>query len=72
VTLGGHTLRDTICGTPLLAEDDTLPDGQEVIERDKDFVFVLLALAVHVKLPDRVDRKLVPLQFDLVRIRGKL
>ena len=55
-----------------LAEDDALSDGQEVVERNEDLVFVLLVLAVHVELPDVVDRELVALQLDLVRVRRKL
>jgi len=48
-------LRDVIRRTSLLAEDDVVPDGQQVIERDEDLVSALLGLAIHVELPDRVD-----------------
>jgi len=72
MTLGDHMLRDTICCTSLLSEDDTLPDSQEVIEQDKDLIFVFFALAIHIELPDQVDRQLVPFQFDLVCIQCKL
>jgi hypothetical protein len=72
VTLGTHTLCYTVRCTSLLAEDNALADGKEVIKRDEDVVFVFLALAVHVELPDRVDCQLVPFQLDLVRIRREL
>jgi len=55
VTLCDQTLRDVIRRTSLLAEDDVVPDGQQVIERDEDLVSALLVLAIHVELPDRVD-----------------
>ncbi len=55
VTLGDQMLRDVIRRTSLLAEDDVVPDGQQVIERDEDLVSALLVLAIHVELPDRVD-----------------
>ncbi len=55
VTLGDQMLRDVIRRTSLLAEDDVVPDGQQVIERDEDLVSALLGLAIHVELPDRVD-----------------
>ena len=56
MALGDHTLRDAVSSTPLLAEDVALPDCQEMIERDEDLIFVILALAIHIELPDRVDR----------------
>jgi len=34
VALGDHVLRVAIRYTSLLAEDDALPDGQQVIARD--------------------------------------
>jgi len=72
MTLGDHTLCDTICCTSLLLEDDTLPDSQEVIEQDKDLIFMFFALAIHIELPDRVDQQLILFQFDLVCIQCKL
>ena len=59
MALGDHAPRDPIRCTPLLAEDDALPDCQ-LIDRDEDFVFVLFALAIHIELPDRIGRDLVP------------
>lgn len=55
-----------------LTEDDALPDRQDVVQQDKDVVFLLLRLAVHVELPYRVHRKLIPLQLDLVRVWRKV
>jgi len=39
------------------AEDDALTDSQERIQRDEDVVFVFFIFAVHVELPDAVDRE---------------
>ncbi len=49
-----------------LAKDNALADGEELVQRDKDVVFVLSIAAVHVELPDVVDAELLLLQFDLV------
>lgn len=45
-----------------------MADGEELVQRDKDVVFVLSIAAVHVELPDVVDAELLLLQFDLVCI----
>lgn len=50
------------------AEDDTLPDRQEVVKLNQDVVFVFLVSAVHVELTDALHGELLLLELDLVRI----
>jgi len=54
-----------------LAEDDTLADRQELIQGHEDIVFMFFVFAIHVKLPNTLHRKLLPLKFDLVRTWSK-
>lgn len=72
VALCSHALRYAVSRVSVLAEDDALANSEQVVERDENVIFVLLILAVHVELPDRVDGQLVPLQLDLVRVWRKL
>lgn len=37
------------------AEDNALPNGQKEVKLHQNFVFVILVLAVHVKLFDTLD-----------------
>jgi len=62
--------RNLIIGTHL-AEDDTLPDGQERVQRHEDVVLVFLVPTVHVELSDTLDAKLFLLKLDLVGIWSK-
>ena len=55
-----------------LTKYDALSNGQEVVERDQDLIFVVLVSAIHVELPDVVHRKLILLQLNLVRVRCEL
>ena len=49
-----------------LTEDDTLPNRQKLIERNKDVIFLILILAIHVKLSNVLHAKLLLLQLDFV------
>jgi len=49
-----------------LTKDNTLPNRQQLIEADKDIVFVVLIPTIHVELTDVVDTQLLLLELDLV------
>jgi hypothetical protein len=44
-----------------------LADGQQTVQGDQYVVFVFLISAVHVKLPNTIDREFLFLELDLVR-----
>jgi hypothetical protein len=58
--------------TAHLAEDDTLPNRQKVVQSDQRIVLGILVLTVEVELGDGVHGYLVPLQLNLVCTRGEV
>lgn len=54
-----------------LTKDDALSNRQELVEGNKDVIFVLFVPAVHIELSDIVNAQLLFLQFDLVGVGGK-
>ena len=59
-------------GCAHLAEDDALPDGEQVVQPAQHIVFRLLRLAVHIELLDALYRQLLLLELNFVGVRSKL
>lgn len=68
MSLRRHPRANPICRVPMLTENNTLADGKQGIEGDKDVVFVLLVPAVHVELPDGINAQFFFLQFNFICI----
>lgn len=67
-------MRDSICVKTIqyLGEDNTLPDSEQVVYLHENIIFRFFILAIHVKLLDPLDRQLLLLELDLVRIWSEL
>jgi len=54
-----------------LAKDNALANCQELVEGNEDIIFVVFVPAVHIKLSDIVNTKLLLLQLDFVWVGRK-